>query len=122
MSSEIKIRVKEIIKDKLVKVKEKTGLSINYQVNFAIFKYLILDTKVPFWEIDTRPDPHYDVVNKLPEELKFCDGDSCKVPFNEKSDRGVNGIMSSPIGNPPGETGDSGSNPDSDSKIRGDKC
>ena len=79
MSSEIKIRVKEIIKDKLVQVKEKTGLSINYQVNFAIFKYLILDTKVPFWEIDTRPDPHYDVVNKLPEELKFCDGDKCEI-------------------------------------------
>ena len=77
--TEIKIRVKPIIKDKLSQLKEKTGLSINFQINFAIFKYLILDTKVPYWELDKRPDPGYDMVNKLPEELKFCDGDSCEI-------------------------------------------
>ena len=69
--TEIKIRVKEVIKDKLVRIKEKTGLSFNYQINFAIFKYLILDTKVPFWELDTRPDPHYEDINKLPEDSKI---------------------------------------------------
>ena len=70
MSSEIKIRVKPIIKEKLVQLRDKTGLSVNFQVNFAIFKYLILDTKVPLWEIDNRPDPHYENINKLPEDMK----------------------------------------------------
>ena len=53
---ELRIRVKPIIKDKLVKMKDKTGLSINFQINFALFKYLILDVKVPYWELDPRGD------------------------------------------------------------------
>ena len=69
MSSEIKIRVKPIIKEKLVQLRDKTGLSVNFQINFAIFKYLILDTKVPLWEIDKRRDPHYENINKLPEDM-----------------------------------------------------
>ena len=69
MSSEIKIRVKQIIKDKLFQAKKKTGLSVNFQINFAIFKYLILDIKVPFWELDPRPDPKYQTINKLPEDM-----------------------------------------------------
>ena len=50
--------------------KEKYGFSINFQVNFAIFKYLILESRVPYWKLDTRPDPHYEDINKLPEEIK----------------------------------------------------
>ena len=84
MNSEIRIRVKPIVKELLETNKDKYGFTINFQVNFAIFKYLVLDTKVPLWKLDTRPDPHYEVINKLPEDLKFCDGDRCELPFGEK--------------------------------------
>jgi len=64
----------------LEKIKEEAGFSINFQVNFAIFKYLVLDTKVPLWKLDDRPDPHYETINKMPddfieewEQLKFED-------------------------------------------------
>ena len=70
MSSEIRIRVKPNVKEMLEANKEKYGFSINFQVNFAIFKYLVLDTKVPLWKLDTRPDPHYEDINKLPEDMK----------------------------------------------------
>ena len=79
MSSEIKIRVKPIIKEKLSQLKEKTGLSVNFQVNFAIFKYLILDTNAPIWELDSRPNPYYQNINKMPEDVKYCDGDRCEI-------------------------------------------
>ena len=82
MKSEIRIRVKPIIKEKLVKLKEKTGLSINYYVNYAVVKQLLLDSILKLWEYDNiyKPDPHYETINKLPEDLKFCDGDSCEMP------------------------------------------
>lgn len=83
MSSEIRIRVKPIIKEMLESNKEKYGFSINFQVNFAIFSYLIIDTKVPYWKLDDRPDPHYETINKMPDEAvelnKYCDGDSCEI-------------------------------------------
>ena len=85
MKSEIRIRVKPIVKEMLENNKEKYGFSINFQVNFAIFKYLILELNVPLWKLDKRPDPHYETINKLPEDLKFCDGDSCTInSFNDK--------------------------------------
>ena len=68
--TEIRIRVKPIIKDSLEELKEKTGFSINFQVNLAIYKYLILDLKVPYWKLDDRPNPHYAEINKLPEDSK----------------------------------------------------
>jgi len=77
--TELRIRVKPVVKELLETIKEKNGFSINFQVNFAIFKYLALDTKVPLWKLDDRPKPHYEVINKLPEDLKFCDGDSCEI-------------------------------------------
>ena len=69
MSSEIRIRVKPNVKEMLEANKEKYGFSINFQVNFAIFKYLILDSRIPYWKLDTRPDPHYEDINKLPEDV-----------------------------------------------------
>ena len=69
--SEIRIRVKPNVKEMLEANKEKYGFSINFQVNFAIFKYLILDSRTPYWKLDTRPDPHYETINKLPEDLKI---------------------------------------------------
>ena len=69
MSSEIRIRVKPNVKEMLEVNKEKYGFSINFQVNFAIFKYLILDSRIPYWKLDTRPDPHYEDINKLPEDM-----------------------------------------------------
>ena len=71
MSSEIRIRVKPNVKEMLEANKEKYGFSINFQVNFAIFKYLILDSRTPYWKLDTRPDPHYEDINKLPEDSKI---------------------------------------------------
>ena len=71
MGSEIRIRVKPNVKEMLEANKEKYGFSINFQVNFAIFKYLILDSRIPYWKLDTRPDPHYEDINKLPEDIKF---------------------------------------------------
>jgi len=42
--TELRIRVKDHIKELLEENKDKFGSSINFQVNFAIYKYLILDT------------------------------------------------------------------------------
>ena len=70
MSSELRIRVKPNVKEMLETIKNDRGFSINFQVNFAIFKYLVLDAKVPLWKLDDRPDPHYETINKLPEETK----------------------------------------------------
>ena len=74
---ELRIRVKPAVKELLETIKEKNGFSINFQVNFAIFKYLALDTKVPLWKLDSRPDPHYETINKMPDEVN-------ELPFGEK--------------------------------------
>jgi hypothetical protein len=50
MTKELRIRVKVHVKDLLEYNKERFGASINFQVNFAIYKYLILDTKAKPWE------------------------------------------------------------------------
>ena len=117
MSSEIRIRVKPIVKELLEANKEKYGFSINFQVNFAIFKYLVLEVRVPLWKLDNRPDPHYETINKMPDEAielnKFCDVDSCEIPFNEKSDIGLERLFTS---------GDLDARTNTDSKPRGDKC
>ena len=113
--TELRIRVKPIIKEQLEEIKKKTGLSISFQTNFALFKYLVLDIKVPYWKLDTRPDPHYEVINKLPEDLKFCDGDRCELPFVEKSVDGC--VVSQRVSEPLKK-----SNISTDSKPRGDKC
>ena len=84
MSSEIRIRVKPIVKELLEANKKKYGFSFNFQITFAIFKYLVLDVKVPYWKLDPRPDPHYETINKLPEDLKFCDSDRCEIDFGVK--------------------------------------
>lgn len=81
--------MKDVIKEALENIKIKTGLGLNFQVNFAIYKYLILDVKIPMWKIDDRPDPHYETINKMPDEAielnKFCDGDSCEPsPYKEE--------------------------------------
>ena len=85
--TELRIRVKDKIKDFLEEIKEERGFSINFQVNFAIFKYLILDVRVPYWKLDDRPDPHYETINKMPDEAvelnKFYDGDSCEIPISQ---------------------------------------
>ena len=77
--TELRIRVKEVVKNRLEELKIKTGLSINYYVNYAIVKQLILDSILKYWEVDDRPDPHYEYDNKLPDELKYCDGDVCEI-------------------------------------------
>jgi len=79
--TELRIRVKDTIKDKLEQLKNKTGLSINYYVNYAIVKQLIMDKLLLHWEYDNmiKTDPHYEVYNKLPEDAKYCDGDSCEI-------------------------------------------
>ena len=73
------------MKDLLEAIKEKNGFSINFQINFAIFKYLALDTKVPLWKLEDRIDPHYETINKMPDEAmelnKFCDGDRCEIDY-----------------------------------------
>jgi len=46
--TELRIRIKDHIKEILEENKEKFGASINFQVNFAIYKYLILDVKADF--------------------------------------------------------------------------
>ena len=82
--TELRIRVKDVIKDRLEELKEKTGLSINYYVNYAIVKQLVLDKILRYWELDDKK-PQYENVVKFPEEAielnKFCDGDSCEIDF-----------------------------------------
>ena len=87
MSSEIRIRVKPNVKEMLEANKEKYGFSINFQVNFAIFKYLILDSRTPYWKLDTRPNPHYETINKLPEDVKYCDSDRCEIDYLKTTEK-----------------------------------
>ena len=47
--TELRIRVKDHIKELLEENKEKFGASISFQVNFAIYKYLVLDTKADIY-------------------------------------------------------------------------
>ena len=65
-------------------LKKETGLSINYYVNYAIVKQLVLDKILRYWELDDKK-PQYENIVKFPEEAielnKFCDGDSCEIPF-----------------------------------------
>lgn len=103
--TELRIRVKPVVKELLESIKEKNGFSINFQVNFAIFKYLALDTKVPLWKLDDRPNPHYEYINKMPDEVN-------ELPFNEKLGD------SNRLGN---KTCKDTYLP-TDSKPRGDKC
>ena len=79
--TELRIRVKPLVKERLEKLKEKTGLSINYYVNYAVVKQLLLDSIIKHWEYENmaKKDPHYENINKLPEDLKFCDGDRCEI-------------------------------------------
>lgn len=101
--TELRIRVKPIIKEFLESIKDKNGFSINFQVNFAIFKYLILDVRVPYWKLDDRPDPHYETINKMPDEAN-------ELPLVEKS--GSVSISITPVRD----------DRITDSKPRGDKC
>ena len=81
--TELRIRVKPLVKERLEELKKKTGLSINYYVNYAVVKQLLLDKIIKHWEYNniTKPDPHYEYINKMPDEVKFCDGDSCEVDY-----------------------------------------
>ena len=107
--TELRIRVKEVIKDKLEQLKEKTGLSMNYYVNYAIVKQLIMDKLLLHWEYMDITDikPQYEDIVKYPDEAqelnKFCDGDSCEI-YPKKN----------PDWNP--------TDPESDRFIRGEKC
>ena len=113
--TELRIRVKPLVKKRLEELKEKTGLSMNYYVNYAIVKQLILDSILKTWEYDniTRQNPHYENINKLPEDLKFCDGDRCELPFSEKS------VCSYVEKHTQSQEQNSCT---TDSKIRGEKC
>ena len=55
-----------------MQLKEKTGLSMNHYINYAIVKQLIMDKLLLYWEYDnmTKKDPHYETINKLPENMK----------------------------------------------------
>ena len=80
-TSELRIRVKPLVKERLEEFKVKTGMSINSIVNWALVKFMIMEKFIKVFEYEnmTRPNPHYETINKLPEDLKFCDGDSCEV-------------------------------------------
>ena len=72
--SELRIRVKPIVKEKLLKFKEETGLSINYIVNWALVKFMIMEQIMHPWEYEKRKNnTHYEYINKLPDDLKYCD-------------------------------------------------
>ena len=77
--SELRIRVKPIIKNKLEELKKKTGLGMNHIVNWALVKFMITEKLITIFEYDNegKIDPHYEYENKLPEDIKYCDGDSC---------------------------------------------
>ncbi len=52
--TEIRIRVKPIVKEKLERFKEKTGLSLNYIVNWCLVKFMILEHLMTPAEYDAR--------------------------------------------------------------------
>ena len=67
--TELRIRVKDVIKDRLEELKKEAGLSINYYVNYAIVKQLMLDKILRYWELDDKK-PQYENIVKFPEEAK----------------------------------------------------
>jgi len=72
--TEIRIRVRPIVKEKLKEFKEKTGLSINYLVNWALVKFMVTEGIIKLWEYESNPNsPHYAEMNKLPEDMKEVD-------------------------------------------------
>ena len=83
--TELRIRVKPIVKERLELLKEKMGLDINGVVNWALVKFMITEGLIKFWEYENvaKKDPHYENINKLPEDLKFCDGDSCEIDYDK---------------------------------------
>ena len=95
--TELRIRVRGIIKDRLEQIKKDTGQSINAIVINALYRQLIIDKVIKYWELDNivKPDPHYETINKMPDEAielnKFCDGDSCEVDYSKKRHGSVGG-------------------------------
>ena len=69
--TELRIRVRGIIKDRLEQIKKDTGQSINAIVINALYRQLIIDKVIKYWELDNivKPDPHYENINKLPEDM-----------------------------------------------------
>ena len=79
--TELRIRVRGIIKDRLEQIKKDTGQSINAIVINALYRQLIIDKVIKYWELDNivKPDPHYETINKLPED--FSDVDTTSQEF-----------------------------------------
>ena len=52
-------------------IKKDTGQSINAIVINALYRQLIIDKVIKYWELDNivKPDPHYENINKLPEDV-----------------------------------------------------
>ena len=71
-TSEIRIRVKPLIKDKLLELKNKTGLGMNHIVNWALVKFMIMEKLITVFEYDNygNTNPQYEDINKLPEDTK----------------------------------------------------
>lgn len=63
--SELKIRVKPVVKKRLEELKSHSGLSINYYVNYAIVKQLVLDRILKYWELDDN-EMKDDIIVKYP--------------------------------------------------------
>jgi len=54
--TELRVRVKPIVKKKLEEFKDKTGLSINYIVNWCLVKFMILENLMSVIEYNNEVD------------------------------------------------------------------
>lgn len=74
------IKIHEILEE----VKEKSGISINAYIQEAIIKklvhdkYLVIKSTTILCDKDTGK-----IVESIPEELKYCDGDKCQVRLDD---------------------------------------
>ncbi|MHA1408742.1 MAG: hypothetical protein ACTSQY_00240 [Candidatus Odinarchaeia archaeon] len=80
---------KEVL-DKLDEYKQKTGISSTSYIRAAVIRSMIVDGliffKTKYVEVEKESNGKYVGMDYLPEELKYCDGDSCSVsiPFKDK--------------------------------------
>ncbi len=66
--TELRVRVKPIVKEKLEEFKDKTGLSINYIVNWCLVKFMILENLMSVTEYNSEVDV-YELENSRFSEM-----------------------------------------------------
>ena len=81
---ELRVRVKPIVKKRLEELKALTGLGINWYVNYAVIKQLILDGFASHFEFENdnrRIQSNIEIVDDGDQYTSFCSKESCEIPI-----------------------------------------